>query len=65
MAGLMTPLYDTVFRLNLRDGVWYTEGVSGNIPLSWDAASGQWVTNFDPALWPSQGLESWVGEPAP
>jgi len=58
VASLMTPLYDTVFRLNLRDGVWYEEGVSGNIPLIWDTANQEWVTNYDPALWPDHGTDA-------
>jgi hypothetical protein len=58
MAGLMTPLYDTYFRLNLRDGVWYEEGLSGNIPLIWDTDNQEWVTNYDPALWPDHGVDA-------
>ncbi len=64
MAGLMTPLYDTVFRLNLRDGVWYETGVSGNIPMVWDTAEGKWVTQYDPALWPDHGVNAWNPEMA-
>jgi hypothetical protein len=62
VAGVMTPLYDTVFRLNLRDGVWYESGVSGNIPLRWDTANSKWVTDYDPALWPEQGVDSVLEE---
>ena len=65
MAGLMTPLYDTYFRLNLRDGVWYEDGASGNIPLVWDSATGKWVTNYDPTTWADEGVASWTGEAEP
>ena len=43
-AGILVPLYDTVFRINLRDGVWYEgEDAKGNIPLAWDPDSETWV----------------------
>lgn len=57
-AGVMTPLYDTVFRLNLRDGVWYESGESGNIPLSWDTDAQDWITVYDPETWPELGVNS-------
>lgn len=57
LLGLVTPLYDCVFRINMRDGVWYEEGLSGNIPLVWDGT--KWTTDYDPALWADRGVESW------
>lgn len=58
LLGLVTPLYDCVFRLNMRDGVWYESGVSGNIPLQWDPMGQQWITNYDPVTWPDQGVKA-------
>ena len=43
VAGVRTPLYDTVLRLNLRDGVWYAGDGTGNTPLDWDDATQPWV----------------------
>jgi hypothetical protein len=60
VAGITTPLYDTIFRLNMRDGVWYEEGVSGNIPLKWNADAQVWVTDYNPALWPDKGVKAKV-----
>lgn len=56
--GVKTPLYDTVFRLNLRDGVWYENGVSGNTPLTWNPDIQQWTTPYDPNTWPDQGVDA-------
>ena len=56
--GVLTPLYHTVFRINLRDGVWYEEGVSGNIPLRWDEDAQDWVTQYDPNQWADLGVKS-------
>jgi hypothetical protein len=56
LEGLVTPLYDCVFRLNMRDGVWYEAGVSGNIPLKWDST--KWVTEYDPEQWADDGVEA-------
>lgn len=42
-AGILVPLYDTVFRINLRDGVWYEGDSKGNIPLVWDETNGIWA----------------------
>ena len=50
-AGVLVPLYDTVFRLNFRDGVWYDVEESGNIPLAWDGTT--WVPTVDPKAWAS------------
>ncbi len=41
--GILVPLYDTVFRINLRDGVWYEGDEKGNIPLMWDVSNQVWV----------------------
>jgi hypothetical protein len=40
---ILVPLYDTVFRLNMRDGVWYETDQPGNTPLVWDESSQRWV----------------------
>jgi hypothetical protein len=56
--GIDTPLYDTVFRLNMRDGVWYEGGVSGNTPLVWNPDDQKWMTPYDPDKWPSSGVDS-------
>lgn len=56
LEGLVTPLYDCVFRINMRDGVWYEAGLSGNIPLKWDGT--KWITEYDPELWPKEGVEA-------
>lgn len=69
-AGVNTPLYDTVLRLNLRDGVWY-EGantvdgsvVSGNTPLTWDPVTEKWQTPYNPDVWPSTGTYGGVNAP--
>jgi hypothetical protein len=50
------PLYDTAFRLNMRDGVWYEGDVSGNTPLAWDGT--KWVTPYDPNQWPDKGVDA-------
>lgn len=34
--AIMTPMYDLVFRLNVRDGVWYGTGGLGNTQLVWN-----------------------------
>ena len=57
-AGVLTPIYTSVVRQNLRDGLWYEEGTYGNIPLTWDATAGKWVPLYDPDQWPLFGLES-------
>lgn len=54
--GVDTPLYDTVFRLNMRDGVWYEGGVSGNTPMVWNSDDQKWTTPYDPDKWPSSGV---------
>jgi hypothetical protein len=56
--ALLTPLYDTVFRINLRDGVWYEAGVSGNTPLVWNEADQKWVPVYDPDEWASMGVDA-------
>ena len=57
-SGVRTPLYDTVFRLNLRDGLWYERGASGNIPLTWDDVNQVWVPTYAPNEWPDSGVGS-------
>ena len=42
VAAVRVPLYDTVLRLNVRDGVWYAGDGTGNVPLVWDDATQQW-----------------------
>ena len=37
LLGLQVGLYDSVMRLNMRDGVYYEGDELGNIPLKWDA----------------------------
>ena len=64
-AGVRTPLYDTVMRLNLRDGLWYERGESGNVPLAWDDANQVWVPNYDPNEWPVTGVDSGQEPPPP
>lgn len=58
LPQLGIPLYDTVLRLNLRDGVWYEGDVSGNTPLMWDSVHQKWVPPYDPNHWPSQGVDA-------
>ena len=66
LEGLVTPLYDCVFRLNMRDGVWYETvldgsglaGESGNIPLRWDSTAQDWVSDYDTTLWNKKGVEA-------
>ena len=59
LLGLVTPLYDNAFRLNMRDGVWYEAGLSGNIPLKWDDERNIWTTDYDPAEWEKSGIKAW------
>lgn len=59
LLGLVTPLYDNAFRLNMRDGVWYEAGLSGNIPLKWDDQRQIWTTDYDPAEWSGHGVKSY------
>ena len=59
LLGLVTPLYDNAFRINMRDGVWYEEGLSGNIPLKWDEERQDWTTDYDPAEWAGHGVKSY------
>ena len=65
-AGLRIPLYDHIMRLNLRDGLWYDYGVSGNIPLSWDTVNQVWKPNYTPEEWAALGTDATdVAPPAP
>ena len=47
---LLTPLYDTTFRSNPREGIFYLNKTIGPIP--WDEVTGQ--PALDPAIWASQ-----------
>jgi hypothetical protein len=59
LAGLLVPLYDTVLRINYRDGVYYEGGELGNIPLAWDDATKTWYPrNMSPQEW--HDTEEWV-----
>ena len=49
--AILVPLYDTVFRINLRDGVWYDTGELGNVPMVWDNETGKWVATVPPEDW--------------
>ena len=53
-AAILVPLYDLVFRINLRDGVWYDTGQLGNVPLVWDNVAGKWAPVVDPDDWKNQ-----------
>ena len=57
-AGIRVPLYDTVLRINLRDGLWYERGNSGNIPLAWDDYHQVWVPRYSPEEWEAMGVEA-------
>ena len=63
-AGIRVPLYDTVMRLNLRDGLWYERGNSGNVPITWDDVHQVWVPRYDPAQWVAMGVDA-DSEPEP
>lgn len=47
---LRTPLYDLMFRSNLREGIFYLDNTVGPVP--WDAVTGQ--PSLDPVIWNSQ-----------
>ena len=47
-AGLLTPLYHTVVRINLRDGMIYAAGETGNTHVEWNDTKKVWVER--PAL---------------
>ena len=65
-AGVGVPLYDTVARLNLRDGLWYEAGVSGNVPLAWDDTQQVWVPLYSPDQWEELGIDAdLLPEPPP
>ena len=57
-SGVRVPLYDTVVRLNLRDGLWYEAGVSGNIPLTWDDIQQVWIPAYAPDQWEEMGIDA-------
>ena len=60
-AMLLVPLYDLIFRLNLRDGLGYEAGGLGNVPLLWDADFGRWVPSIAPDQW--HNSPNWVAQP--
>jgi hypothetical protein len=62
-AGLLVPLYDAVFRINLRDGVWYANGELGNVPMRWDNAQAKWVPTVPPEEWHDTDEHLAPGEP--
>lgn len=64
-AGVRVPLYDTVFRFNLRDGLWYDSGESGNMPVSWDETTQTWVPRYDSDEWEQFGVHAAPAEPPP
>jgi hypothetical protein len=43
LLGVVTPLYDCVFRINMRDGVWYQDNAEGNAQLRWDEELQDWA----------------------
>lgn len=58
LEPVTTPLYDQVIRMNLRDGLWYVAGASGNIPVRWDSDTQTWISDYDPDLWANLGVAS-------
>ena len=61
MAGINAPLYDSTFRINLRDGIWYegTDGTGalGNLPLVWNETTGAWEAGYPPEDWHEEEFE--------
>lgn len=55
--ALTTPAYPTMFRKNLRDGVYYFGNERGNVPMMWDLENSQWVPALDPYDWKSAGSD--------
>jgi hypothetical protein len=51
VAGLLTPLYDLTFRINLRDGLFWQGNDLGNVPLEYDNATHTWVPIVHPPDW--------------
>ena len=49
VAGVRVPMYDLVFRINVRDGVWYAAGGTGNTQLVWDDTLEEFVPYVPPA----------------
>ena len=45
---IRVPMYDLVFRLNVRDGVWYATGGTGNTEVVWDADLEEFVPYVPP-----------------
>ena len=56
-AGITAPIYHTVMRVNLRDGIWYTAGGLGNIPLQWNETTGAWEAGYPPEEWHEGSFE--------
>lgn len=51
VIAIRHPLYDTVFRINLRDGVWYEGNILGNVPLAWNETTQKWEPTYPPDQW--------------
>lgn len=47
--AVRTPTYPTIFRKNLRDGVYYLNEELGNLPVIWNG--GGWIAAVDPYVW--------------
>jgi len=62
-TGIRVPMYDQVMRINLRDGLWYEHGESGNVPLTWDTVNQTWVPAYDPDTWPDDGIDAEILPP--
>jgi hypothetical protein len=50
-AMVLSPLYDLIFRLNVRDGLWYEAGGLGTVPMYWDANVSRWGPVVDTNQW--------------
>ena len=51
VAGVLTQLYDTTFRINLRDGLFWAGDDLGNVPLVYDNTSMTWIPVVLPDDW--------------
>jgi hypothetical protein len=58
VAGLMTPMYDLVFRINVRDGVWYAGNGVGNTQLIWSDDLQEFIAYGQPIPEPIQFTEN-------
>lgn len=57
-AGILTPMYDLVFRINVRDGVWYGPTGVGNTQLVWSDDLQEWIAYGQPVPPPFQFFEN-------